>query len=230
MGSTVRFDDVVFRYDGSAGGPADFELRVPELAIEAGERVACIGPRGCGKTTLVHLAAGILLPSSGEVRLDGESWGAASEGARRRRRVSGIGLVFQELELLEYLSVRENIRLPYDLHGALRIDGAVRARLDELARTLGLAPLLERHPAALSRGERGRVAACRALLPAPGLILADEPTANLDPDTAERVLTTLLADARERASTLVVVTHDHAHLDAFDRVIDLGRESTEDGS
>jgi putative ABC transport system ATP-binding protein len=117
--------------------------------------------------------------------------------------------------------VRENILLPFFVNPALALDADAEAALAELTAAAGIDVLLARYPRALSHGERQRVALCRALVTRPSLVLADEPTGNLDPETARRVLDLLHGQARERGATLLMVTHDHSLLDSFDRVIDL---------
>jgi putative ABC transport system ATP-binding protein len=198
-----------------------FRLEVPALDIAAGTTNACIGQSGSGKSTLLQLMAGIVAARRGRIALDGVDWADLSETARRLRRITRVGLVFQEFELLEHLDVRENILLPYFVQRGLRLDAAARARMAKLAAAAGIGALLDRRPRALSQGERQRVALCRALVTEPALLLADEPTGNLDPDTARAVLDLMLAQVRARGATLVMVTHDHGLLDAFERVIAL---------
>ncbi len=206
--------DLRFRYGG--GG---FELVVPRLAVGAGRKVALIGPSGSGKTTLVHLVAGIRTPLGGRILADGFDVSAASERQRRQFRASRLGLVFQEFELLEYLTVRENILLPHYLSGAAWRLPAARREADALAASVGLGDKVGRHPATLSQGERQRVAIARALVTSPRLILADEPTGNLDPAATAAVLRLLLDEVDRRGATLVMVTHNHGLLGAFDQVI-----------
>jgi putative ABC transport system ATP-binding protein len=217
----IRLEELAFRYPG---GP--FRLDVPELAVEAGERVALVGPSGSGKTTLLRLIAGIETPNAGRASANGVEVGALGDAERRRFRLRGIGLVFQEFELLEYLSVLDNVLLPYRLDGSLPGRVEARERSTELARRVGLGDKLGRRPAHLSQGERQRVAVCRALVTRPSLVLADEPTGNLDPRTGGRVLDELIEFATEDGATLVVVTHDHGLLERFDRVVDVGDFST----
>jgi putative ABC transport system ATP-binding protein len=206
---------MTFTYSGS-----DFRLHVPALRIERGEKVVVIGPSGSGKTTLLNLAAGNLLPDAGCVRVGGVELSARSDAARRSFRISQIGLVFQEFELLEYLSVRENILLPYRINRSLRLDGKARKSLRELAEAVGIADLLHRYPDRLSQGERQRVAICRALITRRQMILADEPTGNLDPRTSRTILKLMLDRAEASRATVLAVTHDHSLLERFDRVID----------
>jgi putative ABC transport system ATP-binding protein len=213
----VEIRELVFRYPGG-----DFRLEVDALDVARGEKVALIGPSGVGKTTLLNIVAGILPVERGAVRVDGEDLARRTDAWRRAFRIGRIGLVFQEFELLDYLGARDNILLPYRLNRALRFDAAARKRAEELAGELGLAHRLRHRPAALSQGERQRVAMCRALVAEPRLILADEPTGNLDPAMARAALELLLGQVRARGLTLVMVTHNHALLEAFDRVIDVG--------
>ena len=128
--------------------------------------------------------------------------------------------MFQEFELLEYLNVLDNVLLPYRIHSALRIDPAVRERARRLADEVGIGALLDRYVTRLSQGERQRVAICRALVTEPAILLADEPTGNLDPESKERVLDILFACAGRTGATLVAVTHDHDVLPRFERVVD----------
>ncbi|MEE8477865.1 MAG: ABC transporter ATP-binding protein, partial [Gemmatimonadales bacterium] len=198
----------------------DFRLSIPDLTIGEGETVAFIGPSGSGKTTLLNLIAGIVAPGRGTVITAGSAIHSMSDRERRAFRVRRVGLVFQEFELLEYLSVLDNILLPYRISPALELTAAVRQRAVALAGEVGMASLLHRYPERLSQGERQRVAVCRAVLPQPGLILADEPTGNLDPANKTKVLDILFRFAEVQRSTLVAVTHDHDLLDRFDRAID----------
>jgi len=194
-----------------------FRLRIPALTVEAGRRVAVIGPSGSGKTNLV---AGIAVPASGELHVDDLPLSSMNDAQRRRFRITRIGMVFQDFELIDYLSVLDNILHPYRINRALTLTPAVRDRARQLAADTGLADKLRRHPHQLSQGERQRAAVCRALLPGPRLLLADEPTGNLDPAGKGRILTLLSDYARKHRATLVTVTHDHSLLEHFDEVID----------
>ncbi len=213
MQAKVR--DVDFTY-----GEEGFRLRIPKLDLESGERVAFVGPSGSGKTTLLHLLAGILIPRSGLVRVGDFELNRLDDAARRAFRISKIGFVFQDFRLIEYLNVRENALLPYRLNPSLRLDESVGKRLSLLAEQLQFEDELDLPIDELSQGERQRAAIARALLARPGMILADEPTGNLDPVNKTRILDLLFSQTEESESTLVMVTHDHALLDRFDRVID----------
>lgn len=214
-GAEVRVEGLDFAYAGGA-----FRLRVPELVIASGERVAFVGPSGSGKSTLLALAAGILVPRTGRVVTGGVDWARVGEADRRLARVRTIGQVFQDFELLDHLDVRENVLLPYRVHPALgRLDVA-RERLVALTARTGIDRLLDAKPGRLSRGERQRVALCRALIAAPTIVLADEPTGSLDPASAAVALDLLQSEVARLGATLVMVTHDAREVADFDRVVD----------
>ncbi len=197
-----------------------FILHISEFHIEAGEKVAIIGPSGAGKTTLLKIIAGIIRPESGTVHVDGSELHELDEAARRNFRIARIGFVFQELELLEYLNVFDNIVHTYRINPVLLLDPQVRERARRLAGEVGLGSKLGRMPSELSQGERQRTAVCRALLPGPGLILADEATGNLDPANKAHTLDLLFLAAQQGKASLLAVTHDHELLPRFDRVVD----------
>jgi len=211
----IAVRDLQFRYRGS-----DFALRVDELSIEAGQSVAIVGPSGSGKTTLLNLLAGVLLPDRGRVQVGMHPVSDLGERARRDFRIRQLGMVFQNFELLDYLSVLDNILLPLRIGRGLQVKKTLRARAIELAGQVGIGDKLKRYPGQLSQGERQRVAVSRALLLQPALVLADEPTGNLDPSNKTVVLDLLLDYARSQAATLVTVTHDRELLQRFDRVVD----------
>ena len=197
-----------------------FRLHIPSFALGDGERLAVIGPSGSGKTTLLNLVSGIITPRRGQVRVAGTDLGSLSDARRRAFRIRNVGFVFQDFELLDYLNVLDNILHPYRITGALRLDRTVRARARQLADDLGVGDKLARHPSHLSQGERQRVAICRALLPEPRLLLADEATGNLDPRNKGRIMDLLFASVADHGATLLAVTHDHDLLPHFDRVVD----------
>ncbi|MHC4202354.1 MAG: ABC transporter ATP-binding protein [Planctomycetota bacterium] len=204
------------------GYPGGFGLEVSELAIARGEKVAFVGPSGSGKTTLIYLATGIVRPDSGAVSMDGVALAGKTDVELRNLRISRVGFIFQEFELLEYLGTVENILLPYLVNRSLVLDAEVRERARELATTVGLGAMLERRPAELSHGERQRVAICRALVTRPAVIVADEPTGNLDRANADAIMKLIVEQVAERGTTLIAVTHDRSLLELFDRVVDLG--------
>jgi putative ABC transport system ATP-binding protein len=211
----IQIEALRFHY-----GEGDFALRIPELTVDAGTTTAFIGPSGSGKTTLLNLIAGIIRPETGRVETSGVEVSVMSDEERRRFRITTVGLVFQEFELLEYLTVLDNILLPYRIHSALTLDSNVRERAGTLAERVGISDKLDRHPRRLSQGERQRVAVCRAVLTDPPLLLTDEPTGNLDPVNRERVLDILFDYVTDSGTTLVSVTHDHEILSRFGRVVD----------
>ena len=213
----IQLSNLDFRYR-----EGDFRLRIPHLAVEAGTTVALIGPSGSGKTTLLNLIAGIILPQEGRIQTHDVEVTTLSDGKRRDFRIRHVGLVFQEFELLEYLNVLDNILLPYRINPSLRLERTIREQAVDLAEQVGIADKLRRYPGRLSQGERQRVAICRALLPGPALLLADEPTGNLDPFNTDRVLEILFDYVSKRQATLVTVTHDHDLLERFARVINFG--------
>jgi putative ABC transport system ATP-binding protein len=198
----------------------DFRLEVNELVVPDGGQVAMIGPSGTGKTTLLNLVAGILTPVRGTVSVNQVNVGELSDSARRNFRVANVGLVFQEFELVEYLTVLDNILLPFRINSSLRLTDETTNRARALADRLEVADKLRRYPHQLSQGERQRVAICRALVVNAKTVLADEPTGNLDPVNKNRVVDLLLDYATEQNVTLLAVTHDHGLLDRFQRVID----------
>ncbi|MEM1369900.1 MAG: ABC transporter ATP-binding protein [Cyanobacteria bacterium P01_H01_bin.15] len=198
----------------------EFKLVVPSLQVSPGETLAIIGPSGCGKTTLLHLIAGIKLPSSGEIEFEGRLITSLTDADRRRFRITTVGFIFQDFELLDYLNVLDNILHPYRLNPALKLTPKICDRAICLAEQLGIGDKLRRHINHLSQGERQRVAICRALLPEPKLLLADEATGNLDPANKYKVLDSLFEYVEKQPATLVAATHDTELLSHFDRVID----------
>ena len=193
---------------------------IPRLDIAAGECVAIVGPSGSGKTTLLNLMAGTFVPRSGEINVAGQQLDNMSEGARRRFRIDQVGQVFQAFELLEYLSVSENILLPRLIDSDGRKNTDAQQRIQSLLASVGLQDKADKRPAELSHGERQRVAVCRAMFNRPQLLLADEPTGNLDQANKQNVVELLIRQARQHDSMLLMVTHDHSMLDAFERVVD----------
>jgi putative ABC transport system ATP-binding protein len=190
-------------------------LRDIDLVIGAGESVAILGPSGSGKTSLLMVMAGLERASNGQVRLDGRELSALDEDELARLRGQQIGIVFQSFNLVPTMTALENVALPLEFAAAP--DAFPRAR--ELLRKVGLAHRLEHFPAQLSGGERQRVALARALAARPGLLLADEPTGNLDGETGRQVIDLLFALHRDTGTTLVLVTHDPALAGRCRRII-----------
>lgn len=211
----IEISNMNFQY-----GEGDFRLHVPRLLVNNGERVAVVGPSGSGKTTLLNLIAGIARPQSGDIVTASHNLADLDDGSIRNFRIEHIGLVFQEFELLEYLDVLDNVLLPYRINSSLNLNDTVRQRAQELLEGVGIGDKRNRYPDQLSQGERQRVAVCRALLVNPPLLLADEPTGNLDSANKGRVLEILIDYAAANEATLVTVTHDTGLLDRFERVID----------
>jgi putative ABC transport system ATP-binding protein len=187
------------------------------LRIGPGEFTAILGPSGSGKSTMLALMAGLDRPTAGEVLLDGEPIQDLSEDALALLRRRKIGFVFQSYQLLGNLTARENVLLPLELLGAADAE----ERADRLLLAVGLADRGHHFPAQLSGGEQQRVALARAFAPRPPLLLADEPTGNLDSATGERILELLGALRRDEGTTLVLVTHDPAVAALADRRIHL---------
>ena len=188
-----------------------------DLTVRRGEFVAVLGPSGSGKSTLLGLMAGLDRPSQGEVHLDGRRIDALSEDALALLRRKTIGFVFQSFQLLGNLTARENVMLPLELLD--RPDAASRA--DALLTTTGLADRGHHYPSQLSGGEQQRVALARAFACRPPLLLADEPTGNLDSATGERVLAIMTRLHHDHGTTMIMVTHDPAVAGGADRRIHL---------
>jgi putative ABC transport system ATP-binding protein len=200
----IHLRDVVMRL--TSGGRTVTVLDGVSLDVKRGECVAVTGPSGSGKSTLLGLVAGLDTATSGSVMVDGVDLARLDEDALARFRRDRIGFVFQSYHLIPTLTAVENVAIPLDLAG---IPGA-RARASELLDGVGLGARGHHYPVQLSGGEQQRVALARALARAPGLLLADEPTGNLDSASGARIIELLLGLHRERGSTLVLVTHDAA--------------------
>ena len=213
----IELRDIDFRYPVVGG----FGIHIPRLSIPAGECVAVVGPSGSGKTTLLGLLAGTLAPARGAMTINDTDLGVLDDGQRRQFRIEHIGQVFQAFELLHYLTVVENVMLPHYIHasGADRKD--VHQRALELLSDVGLGSKAGSRPGELSQGEQQRVAVCRAMLNQPALLLADEPTGNLDQANKQNVVDLLLDQARRNYSTLLMVTHDQSLLASFSTVLDI---------
>jgi putative ABC transport system ATP-binding protein len=202
-------------------GAADDLLQIHQLEIAAGEQVFVRGPSGCGKSTLLSLMAGVLLADGGGISLLGRSWSTLSASRRDSHRADHLGYIFQQFNLLPYLSVLDNVRLPcrFSRQRAVRAPGGSAEHL--LERTGLPAPLWQRPAAELSVGQQQRVAAARALIGQPAVVIADEPTSALDEDLREAFMALLLQACREAGSALVFVSHDSRLAAHFDRQLDL---------
>ncbi len=208
----VRVRDLVKRWP-QPGGAATTVLDVPAFELGAGEELALQGSSGCGKTTFLHLLAGILTPSEGEVELAGSALSKAGEAERDRLRAQHIGYVFQSFHLLQGFTALENVEL-----GMAFGAGVDRARAIELLERVGLGERLAYRPDQLSVGQQQRVAVARALANSPALVLADEPTGNLDRALAGEALALLREVCGEAGAALLLVSHDPHVLEGFERV------------
>lgn len=186
------------------------------LELGAGEFVALLGESGVGKSTLLNCIAGLDAADAGRIMVAGQDLATLDEAGRARLRRARLGFVFQAFHVLPHLTVAENVALPL-----LLLNRPDERRVAALLDAVGLGGLGARYPAQLSGGQLQRVAIARAVVHSPGLILADEPTGNLDPETAERVLGVLLAQVREAGAACLLVTHSEAAAARADRVLRL---------
>ena len=216
-GPVLRARDLHKRYGG--GESAVDALRGVDLELAAGEFTAVVGPSGCGKSTLLHVCGGMDRPTSGTVAVGGVDLAELDDEALTALRRDRVGFVFQFFNLLPTLTLAENIALPLLLAGVPREAGLARA--GEGARRVGLAHRLEHYPAQVSGGEMQRAAVARALVHRPALVIADEPTGNLDTGNGGRVLSLLRELNRATGVAVLLATHDPALAAAADRVLRL---------
>ncbi len=206
----------------SFAGPAGRRiLDGVDLELHAGEYVAIVGESGVGKSTMLNLVAGLDVPDAGAVELEGTDLARLDEHARTLLRRARMGFVFQAFHLLPHLSVARNVALPLALNGQAGPEAA--RRVDELLEAVGLAARADSLPRELSGGEMQRVAVARALVHRPALVLADEPTGNLDPDNAATILGILREQIRRDRAAGILVTHSAAAAATTDRVYELTR-------
>ena len=187
------------------------------FGIRAGETVAVVGPSGAGKSTLLALLAGLDLPTSGHVILNGANLSQLDEDGRAKVRAESVGFVFQSFHLVPSLNALENVMLPLELSGAADARSASRAIIDKV----GLSDRWSHYPAQLSGGEKQRVAIARAFAMEPAVLFADEPTGNLDSNTGQNIMELMFELNQNSSTTLVLVTHDLALAERCDRVLSL---------
>ena len=208
----------------SAAGPVNV-LRGISATIASGSTVGLVGPSGSGKSTLMMVLGGLERVTSGKVAIAGTDLGTLSEDALARFRRDRIGIVFQSFHLVPTMTALENVAVPLELAGRADAFGAAAAGLE----AVGLKNRLQHYPSQLSGGEQQRVAIARAFAPQPSLLLADEPTGNLDGETGRQVIDLLFALHAERGTTLLLITHDAALAERCDRIIHL-RDGMIDGA
>ncbi|HKI58137.1 MAG TPA: ABC transporter ATP-binding protein [Trueperaceae bacterium] len=234
---TTRNDGLVLRATGlrksyRLGDLDILALHDVELSVRPGEFVAVMGPSGSGKSTLLHLLGLLDTPDDGEVEIDGERTAGLDDDALTALRRTKLGFLFQSFELIPNLTARENVLLPAEIAGR---GGVAGERLSELAGALGIADRLDHRPRQLSGGQRQRVALARALINEPLVVLADEPTGNLDTHTGSEVLDLLRRGVDSFGWTVVMVTHDPNAAMHADRIVFLrdggvsGETSTREG-
>ena len=215
---TEHASDTVLHLEGVSRFYGDLRvLDGVDFSIAAGEIVALLGPSGSGKSSLLHVAGLLEAPTHGEVHINGQATSAIGDAARTRLRRDAIGFVYQFHHLLPEFSALANVELPQLIAGASSQSAAARSEI--LLTEMGLGERLHHQPAQLSGGEKQRVAIARALANGPSLLLADEPTGNLDVDTSGRVFDALLRIVREHGLAALIATHDRALAARMDRVV-----------
>ncbi|WP_372371085.1 ABC transporter ATP-binding protein [Candidatus Uabimicrobium sp. HlEnr_7] len=205
---------------------SDFEIHIKQLTIARGEKVAFVGESGCGKTTLVSLIAGVLRSNAGQITIADQQIHNFSDKQLRQFRLRSVGFVFQNFELLDYLNVTENILLPFTLLFK-KATPQTLDKLDYLLNAMSIKNKATHKPHQLSQGEKQRVAIARALIHQPSIVIADEPTGNLDPKNSKKIMDLLWKEINEQ-TTFLMITHDHSLLNQFDRVIHVGEKGLEE--
>ena len=212
----LQIRDLHFQYPAS-----DFKIEISDIKITQGSKIAISGKSGSGKTTLIHLISGILKPQSGEILFYDKSITDMNDKEIRKHRILNIGFIFQEFELLEYLNVMDNLILPYKINKSLVLDAEIKDKAKEIANRIGIGNKLDQHPKQLSGGERQRLAIARALITSPPLIIADEPTGNLDAKTSNIVMDEITDQVSYTNSTLIMISHNNELISSFDEIIDI---------
>ena len=211
----LKIQQLIKRYT-APGGEAHTVLDVPEFILEAGQQVALRGASGTGKTTFLNCIAGILRPDQGDIELAGQNIAIASEGQRDQLRAQHIGYIFQTFNLLQGYTCLENVLLGMSFSGQANTQAAAA-----ILKRVGLSDRMDYQPSELSVGQQQRVAVARALANRPQLVLADEPTGNLDPQNAREALQLIREVCKENQAALLLVSHDQAVLDQFEDSLDL---------
>ena len=211
----LKIQQLIKRYT-APGGEAHTVLDVPEFILEAGQEVALRGASGTGKTTFLNCIAGILRPDQGDIELAGQNIAVASEGQRDQLRAQHIGYIFQTFNLLQGYTCLENVLLGMSFSGQANTQAAAA-----ILKRVGLSDRMDYQPSELSVGQQQRVAVARALANRPQLVLADEPTGNLDPQNAREALQLIREVCKENQAALLLVSHDQAVLDQFEDSLDL---------
>jgi putative ABC transport system ATP-binding protein len=217
----INISELSFSYRGRGSNQSSsFGMRVDEFTVPLGASTALVGPSGSGKTTLLGLIAGTLRAASGNIVVNDQAITDFSDNELGQYRIRSVGQVFQAFELLGYLTVVENVMLPWYIAGSgMKVD--IRKRAEDLLIDVGLESKRTAMPGELSQGEQQRVAVCRAMLNNPPVLLADEPTGNLDQENKQNVVDLLIEQAARNNSTLLMVTHDESLLGKFDSVLDM---------
>ena len=211
----ITLENIFFKYPDS-----EFKLSIDHLNFDTGSKTAIIGTSGYGKTTMLNIIAGINLSEKGNVIIDNSNINKLSDRERRDFRIQNIGFIFQDFKLIPYLNLMDNILLPFRINNVIHIEKETKQIAYELAEELGIEDKLKKYPAKLSQGEKQRVAICRALLNRPSIILADEPTGNLDPENKKKIMEILFSSVKKFNTTLITVTHDHDMLEGFEKIVD----------
>jgi len=221
MNKLIKCKNLGFSYGNGANKTS--VLNNIDLEIESGESVAILGKSGCGKSTLLNLIAGLDTPSSGEVLISGEELNSLNENAKTILRAKTFGFVYQFHHLLKDFSALDNVALPLLILGESRKNALKESK--HLLSDIGLADRLANRPSELSGGERQRVAIARAMITKPACIIADEPTGNLDAETATESLSLLLELRKQQQSSLLIVTHDQSIANKMDRTLTLSNHT-----